>query len=154
MASAPSIPLTDKILHLKKIEIFADLTINELAAVASATEEVRFAEGDTVFNEGEQGETLFLVVEGDVAVIKNLTADKQIELDSIGAGDYFGEMALFGDERRSATIKVKSAARFLTLSKQELQEIVSEYPQIALNVCRVLSMRIRHLHSKISEQTC
>lgn len=154
MESAPSIPLMDKILHLKRIEIFADLTINELAAVASVTEEVRFAAGDTVFQEGEQGETLFLIVEGDVAVIKNLNEDRQIELDSIGAGDYFGEMSLFGDERRSATIKVKSAARFLTLNKQEFQEIVREYPQMALNVCRVLSMRIRHLHSKISEQVC
>jgi hypothetical protein len=74
--------------------------------------------------------------------------NKAIELDSIGAGDYFGEMALFGDDRRSATIQVKNNARFLTLHKQELQEIVREYPQIALHVCRVLSMRIRRLHGK------
>jgi CRP-like cAMP-binding protein len=79
---------------------------------------------------------------------------KRIELDSIGPGDYFGEMALFGDDRRSATIRVKKDARFLTLHKQELQEIVREYPQIALHVCRVLSMRIRRLHGKISDQSC
>ena len=151
---AATISLTDKILYLKKIEIFSDLSINELAAVASVTEEVFFDEGETVFEEGARGDTLFLVVEGDVAVVKDCNADKQIELDSIGAGDYFGEMALFGDDRRSATIRVKKASRFLTLHKQELQEIVREFPQIALHVCRVLSMRIRHLHGKISDQSC
>ena len=154
METATSIPLTDKILYLKKIEIFADLSVNELAAVASVTEEAFFEEGDIVFREGAQGDTLFLIVDGEVAVIKDCNVDKEIELDSIVAGDYFGDMALFGDDRRSATIRVKKAARFLTLQKQELQEIVREYPQIALHVCRVLSMRIRRLHGKISDQSC
>jgi CRP-like cAMP-binding protein len=154
MEMATAIPLTDKILHLKKIEIFADLSINELAAVASVTEEAAFDEMEIVFREGEIGETLFLVLEGEVAVIKDCQADREFELDSIGPGDYFGEMALFGDDLRSATIRVKKTARFLTLNKQELQEIVREYPQIALHVCRVLSMRIRRLHGKISDQSC
>lgn len=154
METAISIPLTDKILYLKNIEIFTDLSVNELAAVASVTEEASFGEGDLVFREGERGDTLFLIVEGDVAVIKGCNTDKEIELDSIGTGDYFGEIALFGDDRRSATIRVKKAARFLTLHKQELQEIVREYPQIALHVCRVLSMRIRRLHGKISDRSC
>ena len=89
-----------------------------------------------------------------MAVIKNCSPEKEIELDSISDGDYFGEMALFGDDRRSATIRVKKDSRFLTLQMEELQEIVSEYPQIALHVCRILSMRIRHLHSKISDGSC
>jgi hypothetical protein len=154
MKTATTIPLTDKILHLKTIEIFADLSVNELAAVASVTEEASFGEREMVFREGETGDTLFLIVEGEVAVIKDCNVDKEIELDSIGPGDYFGEMALFGDDRRSATIRVKKDARFLTLHKQELQEIVREYPQIALHVCRVLSVRIRRLHGKISDQSC
>ncbi len=151
---AAKIPLSDKILYLKKIEIFSGLSVNELAAVAAATKEAFFDQGATVFEEGDRGETLFFVVDGEVAVIKDCNTDKQIELDIIGTGDYFGEMALFVDDRRSATIRVKKAARFLTLHKQELQEIVREFPQIALHVCRVLSMRIRHLHTKISAQSC
>jgi hypothetical protein len=154
METVTSIPLTDKILNLKNIEIFAELSINELAAVASVTEEAAFGEGETVFREGEIGETLFLILEGEVGVIKDCNVDKAFELDRIGPGDYFGEMALFGDDRRSATIRVKASARFLTLNKQELQEIVREYPQIALHVCRVLSMRIRRLHGKVSDQSC
>ncbi|BBO76353.1 hypothetical protein DSCW_37700 [Desulfosarcina widdelii] len=149
-----TISLTDKILHLKNIEIFSDLSINELAAVASVTEVAHFNAGETVFEEGTRGDTLYLVLEGEVAVVKECRPERAIELDSIGAGEYFGEMALFGDHRRSATIQAKNPARFLVLHKQELQEIVREFPQIALHVCRVLSMRIRRLHGKISDQVC
>jgi hypothetical protein len=154
METQASIGLSDKILHLKNIEIFADLSVNELAAVASVTEEASFGEGEMVFREGEPGDTLFLILEGEVAVIKDCNVEKEIELDSIGSGEYFGEMALFGDDRRSATIRVRKAARFLSLQKQELQEIVREYPQIALHVCKVLSGRIRGLHGKISGNSC
>jgi hypothetical protein len=148
------ISLTDKILHLRNIEIFSELTINELAAVASVVEEETFPADREVFREGDRGDTLYLVLEGDVAVVKDCNTEKEIELDMIGAGDYFGEMALLGDERRSATIRAKKASRFLTLHRQELREIVREYPQIALHICRVLTVRIRHLHNKISGQSC
>ena len=154
METTASIPLTEKILHLKKIEIFSDLSVNELAAVASVTEEASFGEGELVFEEGERGNTLYLIIQGEVAVVVGYHSDQAIELDRIAPGDYFGEMALFGDNRRSATIRVNQTARFLTLHKQELEEIVREYPQIALHVCRVLSIRIRHLHGKISEHSC
>lgn len=149
-----TISLTDKILHLKNIEIFSDLSINELAAVASVTEVAHFDVGEMVFEEGEHGDTLYLILEGMVAVEKECRPERMIELDSIGPGEYFGEMALFGDHRRSATIRAKQSARFLMLHKQELQEIVREFPQIALHVCRVLSTRIRRLHGKISDEVC
>ncbi len=154
MESVNPTPLMEKILYLKNIGVFAGLSINELASVASVTEEVAFDEGELVFREGERGDTLYLILDGVVAVIKDCNAEKEIELDSIGPGDCFGEMALFGDDRYSATIRVKTSARFLILHKLELQEIVREYPQIALHVCRVLSMRIRRLHGKILDKSC
>jgi CRP-like cAMP-binding protein len=73
----------------------------------------------------------------------------EIELDRIRAGDYFGEMALFEDVVRSATIRTAEESRLLVLNKQEFTEIVREYPGIALHICRVLSDRIRRLHQKI-----
>lgn len=154
MESVNPTPLTDKILYLKNIGVFAGLSINELAAVGSVTEEAAFDEGELVFREGERGDTLYLILDGVVVEIKDCNAEKEIELESFGPGDCFGEMALFGDDRRSATIRVKTSARFLTLHRLELQEIVREYPQIALHVCRVLSMRIRRLHGKLMDKSC
>jgi hypothetical protein len=146
------ISLPEKILHLRAIQIFQDLSVSELAAVASVTDEVVYPAGEVVIREGEPGDTMYMIIKGEVSVIKSQQGEDtahEIELDRIRAGDYFGEMALFEDVVRSATIRTAEESRVLVLNKQEFTEIVREYPQIALHICRVLSDRIRRLHQKI-----
>ena len=143
--------ITDKILLLKKIEMFEGLTVSELAAVGSITEEVVFEPGEVVIQRGEMGETMFLMISGEVSVHIGDADGNEIEVDRIKAGDYFGEMALFEDVPRSATIRTETESRLLVLYKQEFNEIVREYPQIALTICKVLSSRIRTLHEKIKQ---
>ncbi len=145
------ISLPDKILHLKGIHIFQGLTVGELAAIASVTEEVVFPAGQTVIKQGEPGETMYLIISGEVSVIKEDEEGQEIELDRIGKGDYFGEMALFEGDVRSATIRPLEDTRLLVLHKREFTEIVREYPQIALAICKVLSQRLRELHHKIKK---
>jgi len=147
MGTEMSVP--DKILHLRRIQIFEGLSITELAAVASVTEEIVFQPGETVIKEGEPGETMYLILEGEVSVNKGQEQGREIELDRISAGDYFGEMALFEDIPRSATIRTQKETRLLMLHKREFAEIVREYPQIALHICRVLGARLRRLHDKV-----
>jgi ATP/ADP translocase len=143
------ISITDKILHLRSIHIFQGLSVSELAAVASVTEEVNYPVGTVIIREGEAGETMYLVIDGEVAVLKGAEGGPQIELDHIRAGDYFGEMALFEDLVRSASVRSEQETRVLVLHKREFTEIVREYPLIALQICRVLSQRLRKLHEKI-----
>jgi len=148
-AMADSLTLPKIILWLKKIEIFEHLAVDELAAVAAVTEQVAITENEQVIKEGDPGDTLYLIMEGEVAVIKEQEAGREIELDRMGAGDSFGEMALFEDIPRSATIRTVKPSRMLILHKQAFREIVREYPQIALDICKALSGRIRKLHSKM-----
>jgi ATP/ADP translocase len=147
METSSSIP--DKILRLRGIQIFEGLSVSELAAIASVTEEVVHPLGTVVIKEGETGETMYMIIGGEVSVNKSQEGGPEIELDRILAGDYFGEMALFEDVVRSATIRTEEETRLLVLHKQEFTEIVREYPQIALHICRILSQRIRVLHEKI-----
>jgi hypothetical protein len=147
MVSEFSIP--DKIMHLRRIQIFEGLSVTELAAVASVTDEIVFQPGKTVIKEGEPGETMYLMMEGEVSVNKSHGEGREIELDRISAGDYFGEMALFEDIPRSATIRTEKESRLLVLHKREFAEIVREYPQIALHICKVLGARLRKLHEKV-----
>ena len=149
---ATEVVITDKILLLKKIEMFEGLTVSELAAVGSVTEEVRFRPGEVVIKRGEMGETMYLMLDGEVSVHIGDESGSEIEVDRIKAGDYFGEMALFEDVPRSATIRTETDSRLLVLHKQEFKEIVREYPQIALTICKVLSSRIRTLHEKIKQR--
>lgn len=144
--------LPDIILRLKSIEIFEGLAVGELAAVASVTEEASFDEQRVVIQQGDPGNTLYLVIDGEVAVIKRQEDGGELELDRIGSGDYFGEMALFEQIPRTATIRTVKPCRMLLLHKQQFDEMVREYPQIALEICKVLSSRIRKLHQKVNPQ--
>jgi len=147
------ITIPDKVLRLKGIQIFEGLSVNELAAIASVTEEIVVEPGEIVIREGESGDTLYLIIQGRVAVLKGYAEKAEgkegVELAQISDGDYFGEMALFEDAPRSATIRTLDKSRLLVLHKREFTEIVREYPQIALHICRALSQRIRELHSKV-----
>ena len=64
------ISITEKILYLKKINLFEGLSVSELAAVASVTEEIVYPPGEIVINEGDTGETMYLILQGEVSVIK------------------------------------------------------------------------------------
>jgi len=143
------ISIPDKILHLKKINLFEGLSVSELAAVASVTEEIVYPPGETVIKENETGETMYLIIKGEVSVIKGQEKGREIEIDRIGAGDYFGEMALFEDVVRSASIRTEKETHLLILHKLEFSEIVREYPQIALQICKEFSGRLRRLHEKM-----
>ncbi len=148
METRTSISIPDKILHLRGIQIFEDLSVGEMAAIASVTEEMVCLPGEDVIREGEAGETMYMIISGQVSVIKNKGEGEEIELDRIKPGDYFGEMALFEDQVRSATIRTVEKTGLLVLHKREFEEIVREYPQIALHICKVLSQRLRKLHNR------
>ena len=137
---------------MKQIYIFEGLTVGELAAVASATEEANYNPGNTVVKEGDTGDTMYMIIKGEVSVLINNENDINIEIDRMDTGDFFGEMAFFRDAKRSATIRVEQDYRVLVIHKHEFNEIVREYPQIALKICKVLSDRIHHLHKKVRAQ--
>ena len=144
-----ALSLSDKILQLRGMDLFNDLKVSELAAVASVCDEEVVEAGETIITEGEVGETMYLIIEGLVSVHKNTDDGCEVELADMGPGDYFGEMALFDDQRRSATVIAKERTRLLVLHKREFAETVREYPQVALQMCKELSKRLRELHQKI-----
>jgi HEAT repeat protein len=147
--------LPDKIIQLRTVEILKELGVSELAAIAAIAEEEVFSTNEIVIREGEMSQALYLVIEGEISVIKNYDTPREIELARIKSNDYFGEMSLLEDGRpRSATIRTDKPSRFLCLHKQELVEIINEYPKIALNFCRVLTRRLRTLNEKASALEC
>ena len=142
----------EKILLLKEIEIFSGLSAAELAAIAAVTKELDYSENSTVIKQDTIGETVFLIIKGRVDVIMEHTGKEPVVIDEIGAGGAFGEMALIDNSPRSATIQTTEPCRFLILHKQEFKETAIEFPRIALQICSVLSRRIRHLHGKFQDR--
>jgi CRP-like cAMP-binding protein len=146
------ISLGEKILLLKEIEIFSGLRAAELAAISAITKELDYASDRTVIKQNDVGETVFLIIEGQVDVIMEQSGGEEVIIDQISSGGAFGEMALIDNSPRSATIRTTVPSRFLILHKQEFKETVMEYPRIALQICSVLSRTIRHLHRKVRKE--
>jgi hypothetical protein len=148
---ANAIRLPERILQLRQIQMFEGLSVNELAAIALKVEERDYGPDEVVIKEGEIGEEMFMIVVGGVSVIKGGAGEweEDVELERVGAGSYFGEMALFDDIVRSASIITTETTSLLLLHKQAFEQIMEEYPEIALNICRELIRRIRRLQEKV-----
>lgn len=129
----------EKVLFLKSIELFSQIPGEDLAQVALiATEETR-EQGEEIFAEGESGDALYLVLEGKVRVHRD---DKVIA--ELGERECFGEMAILDASPRSATVTAVDNTNLLKISREDFQEIMSEKPEIAMGIIKVLSRRLRN----------
>lgn len=155
METTEKTTLSEKILLLRGMEIFEGLAVAELAAVASVTEEYVAQSGEVIIREGDVGDNMYLIVKGRVGVTGQGEDDCTVDIAQLSDGDYFGEMALFDDAPRSATVTASTRSRLLVLYKREFHETVREYPQVALQICKELSRRLRRMHNKIhNEPAC
>ncbi len=142
----------ERILHLKKVPLFSDLQVRELTAIASIAREREFPAGSVIIREGETGECLYVLLAGRVSVIKDLGTPRELHIADIEKDDYFGEMALFDRGPRSASVVARETTEALELGRLEFNEIMKEFPQIAIHACKVFSRRLRDLQSKIQDQ--
>lgn len=129
----------EKVLFLKSIDLFSQIPGEDLAQVAViATEETREG-GEVIFAEGEDGDALYLVLDGKVRVHRN---DRVIA--ELGERECFGEMAILDASPRSATVTSMEESQLLKISREDFQEILTEKPEIAMGIIKVLTGRLRH----------
>ncbi len=108
-----------------------------------------YRDGDIIVRQGEAGECLFVVQEGQVQVVQTLEGT-EVPLGSLGAGEVFGEMALFERELRSATVRALGPVRVLTVDKRTFLQRVHEDPSLAFRILETMSRRIRALDLELA----
>lgn len=137
----------ERLLLVRQVPIFQELRDDFLVRLASIMEEQSFGARETIFMQGDEGRSLYVVASGRVRV----HIGKQ-ELAQLDKGGFFGEMSLFDAEARSASVTTLSVCDCLVLTQQQLYEAIDETPGIALNIIRLLSRRIRELNARIKNQ--
>jgi hypothetical protein len=128
----------EKVLALKKVDVFAETPDEMLAAVGSLLEEVRQSGGETVFEKDELGDCMYLVFDGEVRV-----HDGERTLNHLGPGEVFGEMALLDPQPRMASVTAVGDTLLLRLSQEPLYELMDERTEVARGIIRVLCRRLR-----------
>ncbi len=141
--------LVEKADYARKVPIFSSLLVRDLFAVAETMLERSCAPGEAVVKEGEPGDALYLVVQGEFQVLKSMGDGKPVPIAKIGSREFFGEMALFDHGPRSATVKADSqGGLLLRLEGDAFHGLMAQHPGIPIAICAELSRRMRALHEK------
>jgi CRP/FNR family cyclic AMP-dependent transcriptional regulator len=132
-----------KIELLKRTPLFAGCSKAELRALASSADELDLREGTVITREGRPGREFFVLVSGTARVTKDGKA-----IAELGAGDWFGEIALLTDTPRTATITATSPVDVLVITDRRFRNVVETMPSIALKILASLADRLaRDAHS-------
>lgn len=106
--------------------------------------------GDLIFREGDMAEEMYVVLRGEVHILKELPDSRKV-LKSMGEGDMFGEMALVDRKPRSATAEAATDTDLFVIKNNDLEKIVSHQPDFVLKLVRILSSRLREADGLIQE---
>ena len=134
--------ILEKILYLREISLFRNLGGDELLAIAKITLDRNIPANDLLFLENTVGDELYIIVQGKVEIYTS-PAGKDVRIAVMGKNEYFSEMSILDDTVRSASARTLTDCKFLILKKDFFKELVFEYPDIALEIIKVFSQRIR-----------
>jgi Cyclic nucleotide-binding domain len=137
-----SLSLTDILLFLKRIPLYSSMHLEQLRTVAAYLTECDVMPGGVIFHEGDRSHEFYLIVTGKVEIVQQ-RAEGPHTLVTLSAGDFFGDIALFGDRPRSAGAVAVENTVLLTLSPTHFQQIIVQDPAISFEIFRALCARIR-----------
>jgi len=134
-------------LQLREIGLFGALADDVLAHLAGTLTQLRVQAGDLVFREGDPAREMYVVLDGEVEVLKKSRRGRDMRVAILGPSDCFGEMSLIDVQPRSATVRVLAPARLLRMTSEDLDGLyrhdLKSYALITLNIARDLSRRLR-----------
>jgi len=135
--------IMERLLALRRIPLFSHLSLDELSAIAAQTRVVSYLAGEIVVHEGESGDELYALLEGGVDAVINHGSPEEQRVNQLSAPDCFGEISILDGSPRSATIIVRSDARMIALPGNLLRDILRDVPQMAIDMLRALSSKLR-----------
>jgi CRP-like cAMP-binding protein len=143
----------DTIALLRRVPMFATLGEGNLATVAEVTVPRRFEAGEIVFREGDQSHTCYVVRCGHARAVRDHTDGRTITLATFGPGDIFGELAMFDDERRSATVESLGSTEVIAILGGDMRRLLGTHPDIAVKLVVALGRRLRETNERLARQS-
>ena len=136
---------------LNKVPIFAGLNRKHLKRLSSLMVPRSFKTGDAIVHEKGQAAGFFLIASGKVEVVRGGSGDKPQVLATLGPGDFFGEMALFEGQARSATVRTLEDTECLAMTGWDFRAELNRDAEIAMAVLETVIRRLRELEERITK---
>jgi CRP/FNR family transcriptional regulator, cyclic AMP receptor protein len=137
------ISTVEKVLFLKGVDLFKTIPGEELSHIAQITDEVEFAPQQLIFKEGDEGDAMYLIVDGKVKVHSG-----DHVFAELGTKQVFGEMSILDAEPRSASITALTELTLLKIQRDDFAEILAEKPEISQGILKVLTRRLREANRR------
>ncbi len=144
MDTLQTVSTLERVLLLREVPIFADLSPDDLQQVAGIAGEQWYPAETAIFHQGEEGNVMFIIVNGHVQVIRSVNGTDQT-LAKRGPGEFVGEMAIIESAPRSATLFTQGEVRMLAIEGDTFKQILRERPEVSLAVLRSVSRRLREM---------
>jgi CRP-like cAMP-binding protein len=139
------IPLIEKVMILKGSKLFRNFAGNDLAGIASLAKVVHLSAEEVVFQQGDEGDAFYMVVQGGIRIHRGGT-----ELALLGPREGFGEMAILDQETRSATATAAEATTLLRIDRPSFDRLIEQNPAVARGIYRVLTERLRNTLAQVA----
>jgi CRP/FNR family transcriptional regulator, cyclic AMP receptor protein len=140
----------DAVPLLHSISMFEGLSENDLRALADTLEEVRFEAGAAIFHQGDAGDAMYIVADGEVNIHLPGEASRRVSLKDISRGEYFGELALFDEKPRSASALATTDVVLLKLRRITLETYLEHRPGAAMAILRTMTDYLRRTNALLS----
>ena len=139
------IPLIEKVMILKGSEFFRNFPGSDLAGIAALTDVVHAQKDEVIFNQGDEGDAFYIVVQGSIIISRGAT-----KLATLGSREGFGEMSILDREARSATATAGEDTTLLSLDRDSFDRVIEQNPVVARGVYRVLTERLRNTLAQVA----
>ena len=130
----------EKVIHLQRIEMFADIPSEQLAYVAGITREVYFEPGDVIYSEGDQAEAMYLLIDGDIKVTREGKVTRKVAID-----EAFGIWGFFDREPRLFTAEALSESYLLKIRSSDFYDLIEDRVRLSRGLIKYLVGKIRQL---------
>jgi len=135
------VSLNEEVELLRRIPLFAKIEPSKLKLLAFTSERLTFPTGSTLFRQGDPGDAAYIIISGDADIIVE-TPSGPLKVAQLHGNDFVGEIAILCDVPRTATVQAASQLTTLRISKDLFFRLVTEFPQMAIEIMRVLAQRL------------
>ena len=137
---------------LKASKLFSGMDAEELPALERAARLQTYQAGRNIFQEGDPGDGLYVIVEGKVQITFLVGQDQRRVLSRLGPGDFFGEMAVLDNHPRSATATAETDTQVYFIRRDDLQHVLASSPALAVSLVKEFSLRMREFNQRYTQE--
>jgi CRP-like cAMP-binding protein len=138
---------------LATVPVFETLEPSDLERVAAVAVPRSFAPHHIIFREGDESDTCYVVSTGHARAIREHPDGRTISLAHFGPGDIFGELAMFDNERRSATVETLDQVEAIAILGADMRRLIREHPDLAVKLVISLGRRLRETNERLTRQS-